>query len=127
MLDQILSLPGVDRSWGVFAVDDPSCPDAQQDLRRVAVVGTGPAGVLRALALRAHSPAVALLTNGDGGLRRRQRVDLAHHGIGLDERAIAGLTGQDGRLLTVVFADGEELEVTALLVGAGSVPAPAIP
>ncbi|MFD2419481.1 NAD(P)/FAD-dependent oxidoreductase [Amycolatopsis pigmentata] len=108
-------VPGLADRWGDSVFHCPFCHGWEVADRPMAVLAQGAVGVHGALNLRAWSDRVTLVTNG-GELTAQQRERLAAGGVAWDERPIAALDGPGTELRTVVFADGDELAVGALLV-----------
>jgi len=112
-------LPGVAELWGRAVFHCPFCHGWEVRDRPLAVLDGGDSGVHRALLLRNWSEDVVLLTNGAAGdIDVADRDRLAGAGIAVDERPVERLVGHDGELDAVVFADGERLERSGLLVPA---------
>jgi thioredoxin reductase len=105
------SLPGIAERWGRSAFHCPFCHGWEVRDGRLGVLGGGELGVRRALLLRGWSDDVTLLADGPAELEPADAERLRAAGIGIDERAVAGL--RDG---IVVFADGAERPCDGLLV-----------
>ncbi|MCA2212122.1 NAD(P)/FAD-dependent oxidoreductase [Jidongwangia harbinensis] len=110
-------LPGMDQRWGGSVFHCPFCHGWEVRDRPLGVLATGAVGVHGALNLRAWSRDITLLTNGSA-LTGPQRDLLTAGGVGWDERPVAALDGPGTELRAVVFADGTELAIGALLVKA---------
>jgi thioredoxin reductase len=108
-------LPGLDERWGDSVFHCPFCHGWEVRDRPLGVLATGAVGVHGALNLRAWSDRITLLTNGDE-LTGQQREQLSAGGVSLDERPISGFDGPGTGLRAVVFTDGGELPVEAVLV-----------
>jgi thioredoxin reductase len=80
----------------------------------VAVYGQGRRAFEMARALTAWTADIAVCSDGNSGLTRRELGLLARNGIALREEPIARLAGRDGRLEAIVFADGTRLPRQAL-------------
>ena len=111
-------LPGVAELWGRAVFHCPFCHGWEVRDRPLAVLDGGDSGVHRALLLRNWSEDVVLLTNGAADIDAADRDRLAGAGIAVDERPVERLVGHDGELDEVVFADGDRLERSGLLVPA---------
>lgn len=109
-------LPGMAERWGGSVFHCPFCHGWEVRDRPIGVLAGGAVGVHGALNLRAWTDRITLLTGGGGELTDQQREQLAAGGVGLDERPIAALDGPGTELRSVVFADGAERALGALLV-----------
>ena len=105
-------LPGIAERWGGAVFHCPFCHGWEVRDGRLAVLGDGDTGVLKALLLRGWSDDVVLLGSGfdDAG-----RSKLAAAGVTVDERPVVAVRGAGA---TVVFPGGEELARDGLLVTA---------
>jgi thioredoxin reductase len=108
-------IPGLREHWGHSVFHCPFCHGWEVRGRRLGVLGAG--AVQKAILLRAWSEEVTLLTNGEEGLGE-ERALLDEAGIAIEPREIELLRSADGALSAVVFADGSELALDALLVHA---------
>lgn len=111
-------LPGLRALWGDTVFQCPFCHGWEMRDRRLAAMSTGGDGVHASLMLRGWSDDVVLLTDGPHGLDSAQYRLLQAAGVSVDERQVAGLVGDGGRLTAIVFADGSQLQRDALLVEA---------
>lgn len=109
-------IPGLDAFWGRSVFHCPFCHGWEVRDQPLAVLAAGERGVHMASLLRGWSDDVVLLTDGPSGLTDEDRNHLAHAGIPVDERVVAGVSGSDGHLEAVVFADGTSLARRGLLV-----------
>jgi thioredoxin reductase len=100
-------LPGLEPLWGTTVFHCPYCHGWEARDGRLAVLG-GAAAAHRGLLLRGWSADVVVLTNGEAPADEDREV-LRRAGVPVDERPIAALEAQDGRLAAVRFADGERL------------------
>ncbi|AKS30884.1 NAD(P)/FAD-dependent oxidoreductase [Mycolicibacterium goodii] len=111
-------LPGIEQLWGVTVFQCPFCHAWELRDRRLATLAAGAEGVNTALMLRGWSDDVVLLTDGPSELSADQRRLLDNAEVGVDERRVVELIGQDDRLTAIAFADGTRLERDGLLVEA---------
>jgi thioredoxin reductase len=111
-------LPGVAELWGRAVFHCPFCHGWEVRDRPLAVLDSGDSGVHRALLLRNWSEDVVLLTDGAADIDAADRDRLVGVGIAVEERPVERLVGHDGELDAVVFADGDRLERSGLLVPA---------
>ena len=84
--------------------------------RRWAATGVSDVGMVRALAARGWSDDVVLLSDGPAELSAESAARLDAAGVQVCEGEITGLTGSDGKLKAITFADGSALERDAMLV-----------
>jgi thioredoxin reductase len=112
-------IPGLPERWGGTVFHCPFCHGWELRDRPMAVLADGAVGAHGALNLRSWTDRVTLLTNGEARLTDEQRAHLRAGGVGLDERPLAALQGPGQDLESVVFTDGGELAVGALLVKVG--------
>lgn len=110
------ALPGLAQLWGRSAFHCPFCHGWEVRDQPLAVLARGERAVHSTLLLRLWSDDVILLTDGPGDLDGAQRERLTAAGVTVDERAVAELSGADGNLEAVVFADGSRLPRTGILV-----------
>lgn len=109
-------LSGLAELWGRSAFHCPFCHGWEVRDQPLAVLSRGERAVHSALLLRLWSDDVVLLTDGPDDLDDAQRDRLTAAGVAIDERAVAELTGADGVLEAVVFADGSRLPRAGVLV-----------
>jgi thioredoxin reductase len=69
-----------------------------------------------ALLLRGWSDDIVVLTDGPADLEDNDRARLAAADIAVDERSVAELASDNGELSAIVFADGNRLARTGILV-----------
>ncbi|MCM4081128.1 NAD(P)/FAD-dependent oxidoreductase [Paractinoplanes hotanensis] len=110
-------IPGLSERWGRDVFHCPFCHGWEMRDRPTAVLASGAVGVHGALNLRAYTGDITLLTNGSD-LSEAEQTQLAGAGVKWDVRPLAQLTGEGSRLSAVVFADGADLAVSAMLVKA---------
>ncbi|MGE2722657.1 NAD(P)/FAD-dependent oxidoreductase [Mycolicibacterium celeriflavum] len=110
------SLPGLAELWGRSAFHCPFCHGWEVRDQPLAVLARGERAVHSSLLLRLWSDDVILLTDGPADLDDAQRRRLRAAGVAIDERPVAELIGAAGYLEAVVFADGDRLPRTGVLV-----------
>ena len=110
------AIPGLDLLWGRSAFHCPFCHGWEMRDQPLAVLARGERAVHSALLLRGWSADIVVLTDGPGDLEVDDRARLAAAGIAIDERSVAELVSEGGRLTAVVFADGTRLARAGLLV-----------
>jgi thioredoxin reductase len=111
-------LPGLAELWGRSVFHCPFCHGWEVRDQPLAVMANGERAVHSSLLLRAWSSDIVLLTNGPADLDDNDLVRLEAAGIAIDERHVAELAADDGRLAAVVFTDGARLARRGLLVTA---------
>lgn len=113
VVDEVPRLAGIEALYGSSVHHCPYCDAFEHAGRPLAQYGRGRAGVQAALALRAWSEDVVLVTDG-APLGPRDRDRCRRHAIGVRTTAIARLVGRAGRLQRIVFAHGRPLDRAAL-------------
>jgi thioredoxin reductase len=111
-------LPGLAGLWGKSVFQCPFCHGWEMRDQRLAAMASGAEGLHAALMLRGWTDDVVLLTDGPAQLDQGQHQLLQKAGVVVDERAIAELIGQDGRLTDIAFVDGSRMPRDGLLVQA---------
>jgi thioredoxin reductase len=111
-------LPGLKPLWGKSVFQCPFCHGWEMRDKRIASLAAGEEAVHSALMLRGWSDDVVLLTDGHPQLDGKDLDQLRAADITVDDRRIAELIGEDGRLTAIAFADGTRLERDGLLVEA---------
>lgn len=109
-------LPGAAERWGGTVFHCPFCHGWEVREQPLAVLDDGASGLHRAQLLRMWSDDVTLLTNGPTTLTADERAQLDRAGVEIDEREVAGLTGDAPALEAVTFADGSTRPCGGLLV-----------
>lgn len=118
VVDHLPELAGLAPLYGTSVHHCPYCDAFEHAGRPLAQYGRGRAGVDAALALRAWSSDVVLLTDGTP-LGTRERARCARHGVGVRTARIRRLVGRAGRLRCVVFTSGADLPRAALFFATG--------
>ncbi len=111
-------LPGVRELFGGAVFHCPFCHGWEVRDAPLAVLGSTAVSAFQAVLLRGWSRDVVLVSDGPADLDEATRDQLRDRGIPVVERPLAGLAHRDGRLLAIVFADGDELARDGLLVQA---------
>lgn len=100
---------------GVFHC--PFCHGWEHRERPLGVLAGDEGGAHRAVLLRAWSDDVTVYADGPADLSDERRAELANAGIRIDERPVAGVTGDAPALRAITFADGSpDAECDGLLV-----------
>jgi thioredoxin reductase len=109
LYDLLPPIPGLEELFGRSVFQCPYCDGWEMRGRRVAVYGRRQRGLHMARAMTAWAGDIVLCTNGAAGYSADDRRKLERNGIRLIEKRIGSLEGARGRLLAVVFKDGETL------------------
>lgn len=115
LADQLPEIPGLAEQWGSGVVSCPYCDGWEVRDRRIAVVPTSAANAHQAQLLRQLSPHVVFHTAGFV-LPPAARAGLSARGIEIDERPVAAVVSDDGRLRGIRYEDGAEREVDAIFI-----------
>ena len=117
--DRLPAIPGLDACYGITVHHCPYCDGWEVRGRRLVVIGDGvsPAGL--ALSLRTWSETITACTNGTVRVAGAHRRRLASHDIPIREAPIVRLEHEEGRLIHLVFADGERLACDAAFFTSG--------
>jgi len=120
VVDELPAIAGARELYGRGVHHCPYCDGFELRDQPLAVYARDEErGVGLALLLTRWSADVALCTDGPARLGDDQRVRLARHRIAVEERPIAGLEEEDGRLARVRFRDGLALERRGLFFCTG--------
>lgn len=109
-------IDGVADRWGDSVFHCPFCHGWEVRGRALGVLGDGPMAVMRARLLRAWSDDVTVYTNGADAFDDEELTAIAAAGVAVEERAIAGLSGDAPELDAVLLADGTSRSCGGLLV-----------
>jgi thioredoxin reductase len=112
--DDLPEIAGFEPMYGISAFHCPYCDAWEVRDQRLVVLSEGSAGFRLAILLLAWSRDIVLCTQGPSGLGPDELAQLARHSIVLNEKRVARLDGNDGRLQRVVFEDESSLERQAL-------------
>jgi thioredoxin reductase len=111
-------IPNLADFWGDSVFQCPFCHGWEVRDKRLAALASGEEGVHDALMLRGWSDDVVVLTNGPSKLSADKRRLLDAAKVTIDERRVAELIGENGRLAEIAFDDGARLARDGLLVQA---------
>ena len=111
-------IPNLADFWGDSVFQCPFCHGWEVRDKRLAALASREEGVHDALMLRGWSDDVVLLTNGPSKLSADNRRLLDAAKVTIDERRVAELIGENGRLAEIAFDDGARLARDGLLVQA---------
>ena len=115
LYDDLPEIPGLAGLLGRSVFHCPYCDGWEARRAPVAVYGKGVRALEMARAMTAWTGDIVVCTDGPSKLGERDASDLHANGIQVRQERIARLAGEAGRLRAVVFADGTELERSALV------------
>lgn len=121
VVDDLPAIPGFDECYGRSIFHCPYCDGWEHRDSRIAAFGSGASVTGLALGLITWSRDVAVVTHGSR-LDGRRRGRLRRNGVAFYEHEIARLEHADGRLRTIVFADGARLDRDVLFFSTGQHP-----
>lgn len=116
--DELPSIDGFAATYGVSAFHCPYCDGWERRGRAIAVLGTGTKGHALALELLGWSRDIVLCTDGPHELNGDELACLARNDIRVEERRIARLESEEGKLSAIAFAEGAALPREALFFSA---------
>lgn len=111
-------VPGLAELWGTSVFQCPFCHGWEVRDKKLAALASGDRALHAALMLRGWSDDVVLLTDGGPALSADDQRVLRAAGVPVEDRRVVELTGVEGQLSDIVFADGTRLAREALLVEA---------
>ena len=109
VFDSLPCIPGIDELFGRSVFQCPYCDGWEMRGRKVAVYGRRLRGLHIARAMTAWARDIVLCTDGRAGYSAEERRQLARNAIRIEERRIARLEGNRGRLRAILFRDGTRL------------------
>lgn len=112
--DELPAIPGVRECYGISVHHCPYCDGWEVRDRSLAVLGDGSSAAGLGLALTTWSDRVMVCTNGRSRLRRSQREQLGAHGIAVEERPLAAVAHEDGRVHQLVMQHGAPVPCDAV-------------
>lgn len=115
LVDELPAIPGVREQWGRGVLHCPYCHGWEVRDRRIAVLGSEPMAVHKALLFRQWSPDIVLFT-GDRELELQERDQLDALNVTVVDGAIAGLEIVDDCIAGVRLTDGQLLAVDVVVV-----------
>lgn len=113
---QTADIPGAQPLWGTSVVHCPFCDGWELRDQPLAVVARGDKAVHAALLVRGWTDDIVVLTDGDDGIGHADLQRLSTAGIAVDERPVAGVLADGGRLTAVLFGDGSRLARVGLVI-----------
>jgi len=122
VVDEIPDIQGMRELFGRSVHVCPYCDGWEHRNAPVAAFGKGSKGAGLALLLRQWTDDLVLCTHGPGDISPDDCRRLESAGIGLRRERIARLDSVDGRLTSILFADGTRLGRQALFFNTGQHP-----
>ncbi len=110
VFDELPKIANIHRYFGISVHPCPYCEGWEMKDLPVAVYGKGRRGFEMARAITAWSSDILLCTEGPARLSAAQRQALAANQIEVVTTPIAELSGENGRLQAIHFADGTHRE-----------------
>lgn len=120
VIDLLPDVPGIDDLYGSSVHHCPYCDGWEHRDERLAAYGEGKAALGLALSLRTWSADVVACTDGVA-LSAEDAERARRNGIAVRQERLTELKGEAGRLRTLRFADGPDLERDALFFNTGQV------
>jgi thioredoxin reductase len=114
MIDQLPELDGLRALWGTSVIVCPYCHGWEVQDRAFGLLALDAEMLEMALLLCGWSRDVVALTDGKFAVPAETRERLGRARVWIDERRIARLAAQDGRLARVEFAEGSPLPLEVL-------------
>jgi thioredoxin reductase len=119
--DELPDVPGVAELWGGDVHFCPYCHGYEVRDEQVGVLAAGPAGVLKALMVKAWAPDLVLFSTGYEPTPE-ERSRLAARDIPVEQAKATRLTTTNGRLTGVELADGTTVPRSSVFVNPTFVP-----
>jgi thioredoxin reductase len=110
VVDELPAVEGAREFYGRSLWHCPYCDGWEARDRPLGVYGHGKKGLGLALSLKTWSDDVILFTDGQSSLDEDLQARLDRNAVGLEERRIRRLEGEDGELRRVVLEDGASIE-----------------
>lgn len=117
LVDELPDVAGLAELWGRDVLHCPFCHGYEVRGRRVGVLGTGPMAMHQAMLFSQLTSHITLIDHGMPPLTPEQRLQAEVRGIEIIGGPVARVDADaDNRLRAVLFDDGRELELDALVV-----------
>jgi thioredoxin reductase/SAM-dependent methyltransferase len=116
LTDELPDVSGLAGRWGRDVLHCPYCHGWEVRDKRIGVLATGPSGIEQANMWRQWSPHVMLLLHGAPEPDAEQAERLAARGVAVVDGPVAKLEVTDDTLTGVRMADGEIVELDAVVV-----------
>ncbi|RIW49525.1 NAD(P)/FAD-dependent oxidoreductase [Micromonospora endophytica] len=116
LVDELPDVPGLTERWGRDVLHCPYCHGWEVRDQRIGVLATGPFAVQQALLWRQWSPQVLVLLHDAAVLDAAQTERLAARGVPVVSGPVAAVELAGDQLTGVRLADGELVELDAVVV-----------
>ncbi|QTI70377.1 NAD(P)/FAD-dependent oxidoreductase [Gordonia polyisoprenivorans] len=117
LVDELPDVAGLTELWGRDVLHCPFCHGYEVRGRRVGVLGTGPMAMHQAMLFSQLTSHITLIDHGMPPLTPEQRLQAEVRGIEIIGGPVTRVDADaDNRLRAVLFDDGRELELDALVV-----------
>lgn len=116
MVDELPDIDGFRELWGHSIFQCPYCHGWEAQNRKFGFLAPGVDLFDFALLLRSWTSDVVVLTDGRYAVPTEAQMRLARAGVPIEERRIARLSGNEGRLELVELADRSSLHLDVLFV-----------
>ncbi|MDF3280840.1 NAD(P)/FAD-dependent oxidoreductase [Gordonia sp. N1V] len=117
LVDELPDVAGLAELWGRDVLHCPFCHGYEVRGRRVGVLGTGPMAMHQAMLFSQLTSHITLIDHGMPPFTPEQRLQAEVRGIEIIGGPVARVDADaDNRLRAVLFDDGRELELDALVV-----------
>jgi thioredoxin reductase len=120
VIDRVPEIEGIERFYGHSVYHCPYCDGWEMRDQPIAVYGRGRKGHGLALELTCWSRDVILCTDGPCELTEAQMLQLDRNGIGVIEKRVHRLEGEDTSLKRIVFTDGDVLPRAGMFFSTGN-------
>jgi thioredoxin reductase len=110
MVDELPAIDGFSRLWGTSIFSCPYCHAWEVQDRRFAYLAANADSLVFTLLLRGWTADVIALTNGAFAVPADTTGRFQAASLPIEERPIARLRGDDGRLTAIEFTDGSVLD-----------------
>jgi len=112
--DLMPPIEGLAECWGISVIHCPFCHGYEVRDTKTGILANGEAGFEMAQLISGWTNELTLYTNGPSTLTADQHTILQRHHIHIDEKEIARLDHNNGKLRQVVFKDGAVSALEAL-------------
>ena len=113
--DQLPSIPGIQECYGISVHHCPYCDGWEHRDKPLAVIGRGAGACGLSLSLKTWTTRVTLCTSG-WAPNRKQREQLAAHGISIRTARVLDLEHDEGRVARVRLAAGDPVECNGAFI-----------
>lgn len=116
LADDLPQIDGLKEKWGKSAFLCPYCDGWEIRDRPMSVLVTSQEDLPFAMMMTRWSPKITVLTGGELDISERDRGILDSLGAAVEERPVAGVTGQGGSMDSVVLDDGGTVPSSAMFL-----------